>query len=160
MKFQMRYRTSLESISERNTVLHGSSRARDLTRAEKKILRMRDLTRCATWPVHRKFPEIIRRHPQKLRIYLRKLINVFWVLCSTSLFLIPHSLSCARFLIVYIHFITRNPEQNTLPQECATWPVHLEFRKQGVCATWPAARLDPCNTVIMTRIVPIGYQSR
>ena len=116
-----------------------SSRARDLSGTEKKS------SKCATWPGARL--EWDFGNSEKLTVYPSQ-IDVwstwmffersfhFFVLCPsfTSSFSTVFG-SLRSFCLKYSRKLPRQ-------KQCVTWPEFYHFWKQGVCATWPSARLD------------------
>ena len=85
---------------------------------------MRDLTRCATWPVHHKIREMTPWTPPKSKIEYQN--EVFWVFFFHFCVRFPILCSFLRFLLLCCCFISIIPGKSSSPK---------------------SARLDPCITV-------------
>ena len=144
--FQPKKQSWKNRITISSTVMTRSSRARDLSGTEKKS------SKCATWPGARL--EWDFGNSEKLTVYPSQ-IDVwstwmffersfhFFVLCPsfTSSFSTVFG-SLRSFCLKYSRKLPRQ-------KQCVTWPEFYHFWKQGVCATWPSARLDRVIAVLL-----------
>ena len=129
------------------TAMTRSSRARDLSGTEKKS------SKCATWPGARL--EWDFGNSEKLTVYPSQ-IDVWstWMFFERSFhFFVLYPSFTSSFSTVFgslrsfcLKYSRKLPRQ----KQCVTWPEFYHFWKQGVCATWPSARLDRVIAVLLT----------
>ena len=117
------------------TVMHGSSRARDLTRSEKKS------SECATWPGARLDPFITKSEKWPPKPLLNRRLSIkmkcFECFSFTFVFAFPILCSFLRFLLLCCCFISIIPEKSSSQKSARLDPFILSFENRG------GARLDP-----------------